>query len=76
MPLRVLLMCWGPYVLMCIYACFENVKVVSPKLRMVNIGRIINLVTFENFWVIIRNIYIYFRVSVTLRGPRRTEKND
>lgn len=28
-------MCWGPYVLMCIYACFENVKVVSPKLRMV-----------------------------------------
>nr|XP_040032991.1 retinal G protein coupled receptor b isoform X2 [Gasterosteus aculeatus aculeatus] len=34
-PLRVLLMCWGPYVLMCIYACFENVKVVSPKLRMV-----------------------------------------
>ncbi|XP_029953904.1 retinal G protein coupled receptor b [Salarias fasciatus] len=34
-PLRVMLMCWGPYVLMCIYACFENVKVVSPKLRMV-----------------------------------------
>eukprot|EP00064_Thunnus_orientalis_P002512 superscaffoldBa00000187_g2519 len=33
-PLRVMLMCWGPYVLMCIYACFENVKVVSPKLRM------------------------------------------
>ncbi|XP_028991025.1 retinal G protein coupled receptor b [Betta splendens] len=33
-PLRVLLMCWGPYVLMCIYACFENAKAVSPKLRM------------------------------------------
>lgn len=37
MPLRVLLVCWGPYVVMCVYACFENVKVVSPKLRMVNI---------------------------------------
>lgn len=24
-----------------------------------------NLVTFENFWVNIGNIYIYFRVSVT-----------
>lgn len=35
-PLRVLLMCWGPYVLMCIYACFENTKLVSPKLRMVS----------------------------------------
>ncbi|XP_061563784.1 retinal G protein coupled receptor b [Cololabis saira] len=35
MPLRVLLMCWGPYILMCIYACFENAKLVSPKLRMV-----------------------------------------
>ncbi|XP_075999632.1 retinal G protein coupled receptor b [Genypterus blacodes] len=34
LPLRVMLMCWGPYVLMCIYACFENVKVFSPKLRM------------------------------------------
>lgn len=31
-----MLMCWGPYVLMCIYACFENVKLVSPKLRMVS----------------------------------------
>nr|XP_020460844.1 RPE-retinal G protein-coupled receptor-like isoform X2 [Monopterus albus] len=34
-PLRVLLICWGPYVVMCTYACFENVKVISPKLRMV-----------------------------------------
>lgn len=59
-------MCWGPYVLMCIYACFENVKVVSPKLRMVNIGFIMNRVNFENFWVIIGNIYIYFRLPVTL----------
>ena len=30
-----MLACWGPYVLMCVYACFENVKIVSPKLRMV-----------------------------------------
>ena len=35
LPLRVMLACWGPYVLMCVYACFENVKIVSPKLRMV-----------------------------------------
>ncbi|XP_020501442.1 retinal G protein coupled receptor b [Labrus bergylta] len=34
-PLRVLLMCWGPYVIMCLYACFDNAKLVSPKLRMV-----------------------------------------
>ncbi|XP_049614867.1 retinal G protein coupled receptor b [Syngnathus scovelli] len=35
LPLRVMLMCWGPYVLMCIYACFRDVTVISPKLRMV-----------------------------------------
>ncbi|CAL8282029.1 unnamed protein product [Merluccius merluccius] len=35
LPLRVMLACWGPYVIMCVYACFENVKIVSPKLRMV-----------------------------------------
>uniref|UniRef100_A0A3Q2W6K8 Retinal G protein coupled receptor b n=1 Tax=Haplochromis burtoni TaxID=8153 RepID=A0A3Q2W6K8_HAPBU len=34
LPVRVLLMCWGPYVIMCVYACFDNVKLVSPKLRM------------------------------------------
>uniref|UniRef100_A0A8C6L744 RPE-retinal G protein-coupled receptor n=3 Tax=Nothobranchius TaxID=28779 RepID=A0A8C6L744_NOTFU len=34
LPLRVLLMCWGPYIVMCVYACFDNVKLVSPKLRM------------------------------------------
>ncbi|CAB1338653.1 unnamed protein product [Coregonus sp. 'balchen'] len=33
-PLRVLLFCWGPYEIMCIYACFANTKLVSPKLRM------------------------------------------
>lgn len=32
-----MLMCWGPYVLMCIYACFADAKVVSPKLRMVRV---------------------------------------
>uniref|UniRef100_A0A3P9AVD6 RPE-retinal G protein-coupled receptor n=1 Tax=Maylandia zebra TaxID=106582 RepID=A0A3P9AVD6_9CICH len=35
LPVRVLLMCWGPYVIMCVYACFDNVKLISPKLRMV-----------------------------------------
>lgn len=35
LPLKALLFCWGPYVLMCIYACFENVNLVPPKLRMV-----------------------------------------
>ncbi len=35
LPLKALLLCWGPYVLMCIYACFENVNLVPPKLRMV-----------------------------------------
>ncbi|XP_017289555.1 retinal G protein coupled receptor b [Kryptolebias marmoratus] len=35
LPLRVMLMCWGPYIIMCVYACFENVKLISPKLRMV-----------------------------------------
>uniref|UniRef100_A0A1A8ES85 RPE-retinal G protein-coupled receptor n=1 Tax=Nothobranchius korthausae TaxID=1143690 RepID=A0A1A8ES85_9TELE len=34
LPLRVLLMCWGPYIVMCVYACFDNVKLISPKLRM------------------------------------------
>ncbi|KAM9557983.1 RPE-retinal G protein-coupled receptor-like isoform 2-T3 [Salvelinus alpinus] len=34
LPLRVLLFCWGPYEIMCIYACFGNARLVSPKLRM------------------------------------------
>ncbi|KAJ8365696.1 hypothetical protein SKAU_G00145270 [Synaphobranchus kaupii] len=34
-PLRVLLICWAPYVLLCMYASVENVKLVSPKFRMV-----------------------------------------
>ncbi|XP_036427863.1 retinal G protein coupled receptor b [Colossoma macropomum] len=35
LPVKTLLLCWGPYVVMCIYACFENTKLVSPKIRMV-----------------------------------------
>jgi len=35
LPLRVLFMCWGPYIILCIYACFDNVTFISPKLRMV-----------------------------------------
>ncbi|XP_036406580.1 retinal G protein coupled receptor b [Megalops cyprinoides] len=34
LPLRTLLFCWGPYVLLCMYATVENVRLVSPKLRM------------------------------------------
>lgn len=34
-PVRTLLLTWGPYVAMCMYACVENAKLVSPKLRMV-----------------------------------------
>ncbi|KAJ8406804.1 hypothetical protein AAFF_G00297200, partial [Aldrovandia affinis] len=33
-PLRTLLICWGPYVLLCMFASVENVKIVPPKLRM------------------------------------------
>uniref|UniRef100_A0A8B9K127 G-protein coupled receptors family 1 profile domain-containing protein n=1 Tax=Astyanax mexicanus TaxID=7994 RepID=A0A8B9K127_ASTMX len=35
LPVKTLLLLWGPYVVMCIYACFENTKLVSPKIRMV-----------------------------------------
>ncbi|TRY59410.1 hypothetical protein DNTS_004314 [Danionella cerebrum] len=31
---KALLFCWGPYTVMCVYACFENVTFISPKLRM------------------------------------------
>ncbi|XP_064175286.1 RPE-retinal G protein-coupled receptor-like [Anguilla rostrata] len=34
-PLRVTLLCWGPYVLLCMYASVENARLVPPKLRMV-----------------------------------------
>ncbi|KAI4889064.1 hypothetical protein NFI96_002036 [Prochilodus magdalenae] len=35
LPVKVLLLCWGPYLVMCIYACYENTKLVSPKIRMI-----------------------------------------
>ncbi|KAJ0060650.1 hypothetical protein NL108_016805, partial [Boleophthalmus pectinirostris] len=34
LPLQTMLMCWGPYVLMCVIACFTDVTVISPKIRM------------------------------------------
>ncbi|XP_076854695.1 retinal G protein coupled receptor b [Brachyhypopomus gauderio] len=35
LPVKVLLIFWGPYMLICIYSCFENTKLLSPKLRIV-----------------------------------------
>ncbi|KAI5608043.1 retinal G protein coupled receptor b, partial [Silurus asotus] len=35
LPVKTLLFCWGPYVIMCVYACFEDTRDLSPKLRMV-----------------------------------------
>ncbi|XP_061088614.1 RPE-retinal G protein-coupled receptor-like [Conger conger] len=34
-PLRVMLVCWGPYVLLCMYASIDNALAISPKFRMV-----------------------------------------
>ncbi|XP_043534965.1 retinal G protein coupled receptor a [Chiloscyllium plagiosum] len=34
LPFKTLLICWGPYSLLCMYAVMENVTVLSPKLRM------------------------------------------
>ncbi|KAJ8264356.1 hypothetical protein GJAV_G00148200 [Gymnothorax javanicus] len=33
-PLRVMLLCWGPYVLLCMYASIYDVSDVSPRFRM------------------------------------------
>ncbi|XP_036402996.1 retinal G protein coupled receptor a [Megalops cyprinoides] len=33
-PLKTLLLCWGPYAILCLYAAVENANLVSPKLRM------------------------------------------
>lgn len=33
-PLKTLLLCWGPYGILSFYAIFENATLVSPKLRM------------------------------------------
>ncbi|XP_062859453.1 retinal G protein coupled receptor b [Trichomycterus rosablanca] len=35
LPIKSLLVFWGPYVVICLYACLENTKVLCPKLRMV-----------------------------------------
>ncbi|KAF7655917.1 hypothetical protein LDENG_00048430 [Lucifuga dentata] len=34
-PLKTLLLCWGPYGLLSYYAAMENANLVSPKLRMI-----------------------------------------
>ncbi|XP_043912456.1 RPE-retinal G protein-coupled receptor [Protopterus annectens] len=35
LPVKSLVICWGPYTLLCAYASIENVTVLSPKLRMI-----------------------------------------
>ncbi|XP_060794698.1 retinal G protein coupled receptor b [Neoarius graeffei] len=35
LPVKTLLLFWGPYVIVCVYAFFEDPKVLSPKFRMV-----------------------------------------
>ncbi|MBN3302745.1 retinal G protein coupled receptor a [Amia ocellicauda] len=35
LPVKTLLMCWGPYSVLCVYAAIENATAVSPKLRMI-----------------------------------------
>uniref|UniRef100_W5MEJ9 RPE-retinal G protein-coupled receptor n=1 Tax=Lepisosteus oculatus TaxID=7918 RepID=W5MEJ9_LEPOC len=35
LPVKTLLICWGPYSLLCLYAAVENATVLSPKLRMI-----------------------------------------
>ncbi|XP_078055646.1 retinal G protein coupled receptor a [Mustelus asterias] len=34
LPFKTLIICWGPYSVLCMYAVVENVTVLSPKLRM------------------------------------------
>ncbi|XP_032868690.1 RPE-retinal G protein-coupled receptor [Amblyraja radiata] len=34
LPFTILLICWGPYSLLCTYAVVKNVMVISPKIRM------------------------------------------
>jgi len=33
-PLKTMLLCWGPYGVLCFYAAVQNANLVSPKLRM------------------------------------------
>uniref|UniRef100_A0A3B3RNJ5 Retinal G protein coupled receptor b n=1 Tax=Paramormyrops kingsleyae TaxID=1676925 RepID=A0A3B3RNJ5_9TELE len=35
LPLMALMFCWGPYVLLCMFAMVKNVNLLSPKLRMI-----------------------------------------
>lgn len=35
LPLKTLVVCWGPYCLLCSYAAVENVMFIPPKYRMV-----------------------------------------
>lgn len=35
LPLKTLVICWGPYCLLCSYAAVENVMFIPPKYRMV-----------------------------------------
>ncbi|XP_035255329.1 RPE-retinal G protein-coupled receptor-like [Anguilla anguilla] len=34
-PLKSLLLCWGPYAVLCLYAAVEDATLVSPKVRMI-----------------------------------------
>ncbi|XP_066478318.1 RPE-retinal G protein-coupled receptor [Tiliqua scincoides] len=35
LPVKSLVICWGPYSLLCFYAAVENVMFISPKIRMI-----------------------------------------
>ncbi|XP_061910790.1 retinal G protein coupled receptor b [Entelurus aequoreus] len=35
LPLFVLWVCWGPYTLVCLYACFFDLKYIPPRVRMI-----------------------------------------
>ncbi|NXM73513.1 RGR protein, partial [Serilophus lunatus] len=35
LPLKTLVICWGPYCLLCSYAAVENVMFIPPKYRMI-----------------------------------------
>lgn len=37
LPLKTLVICWGPYCLLSFYAAIENVMFISPKYRMVGL---------------------------------------
>ncbi|XP_077203992.1 RPE-retinal G protein-coupled receptor isoform X1 [Paroedura picta] len=35
LPVKSLVICWGPYSVLCFYAAIENVTFISPKIRMI-----------------------------------------